>query len=328
MVWLLVCILAGPAQGRAGQSRETFKSLGSWLDSCEDSALSGAGEEKIVRALKVMASSNKALKTMDGAAHGLYAYSKARTDVREWNRIDYSRATTTEKEERLKALRKAKLLEEAMYSSELAELTAEGITLETALTYTKEMQGEPQVVAQDFAGVEQGTFRYMLLADHANKRLVLSVGDTMGLRERLNALRTEAVPVPLRARGLVQRSVMLNPLVWGAAKAIATQVRDNLSAAREANPSYELHVVGFSLGGGAAAVLAGLLDGTINAEDPQLAACVGMARGNVTAVVFGPPPCLSKAAAGLRRFVTSFVLGEPASRPVHSYAGLACLPAS
>jgi hypothetical protein len=53
-------------------------------------------------------------------------------------------------------------------------------------------------------------------------------------------------------------------------------VRDNLSAAREANPSYELHVVGFSLGGGAAAVLAGLLDGTINAEDPQLAACVGM----------------------------------------------------
>jgi hypothetical protein len=57
----------------------------------------------------VMASSNKALKTMDGAAHGLYAYSKARTDVREWNRIDYSRATTTEKEERLKALRKAKV---------------------------------------------------------------------------------------------------------------------------------------------------------------------------------------------------------------------------
>jgi hypothetical protein len=53
LVWLLVCILAGPAQGRAGQSRETFKSLGSWLDSCEDSALSGAGEEKIVRALKV-----------------------------------------------------------------------------------------------------------------------------------------------------------------------------------------------------------------------------------------------------------------------------------
>ena len=47
-----------------------------------------------------MASSNKALKTMDGAAHGLYAYSKAREDVKEWNRIDYSRATTAEKEEK------------------------------------------------------------------------------------------------------------------------------------------------------------------------------------------------------------------------------------
>jgi hypothetical protein len=58
----------------------------------------------------------------------------------------------------------------------------------------------------------------------------------MGLRERLDALRTEAVPVPLRARGLVQRSVMLNPLVWGAAKAIAMQVRPLTAVACGAFP--------------------------------------------------------------------------------------------
>ena len=58
---------------------------------------------------QVIASSQKAFKSMDGAAHQLYSYTKSRVSPREWSLLDYSRASESDKLDRLKIHRKAKV---------------------------------------------------------------------------------------------------------------------------------------------------------------------------------------------------------------------------
>ena len=53
---------------------------------------------------------------------------------------------------------------------------------------------------------------------------------------------------------------------------------------RAAHPSYGLHVVGFSLGGGVAAMVAGLLDGAISPDEFR-----GMASTNPVGIVSQTP---------------------------------------
>ncbi|EWM29248.1 hypothetical protein Naga_100119g2 [Nannochloropsis gaditana] len=262
-----------------------FQILSEWLDRSADSDLKGAGPPNIERAFKVVASSQQALKTMDGAAHSLYAYSHPRPPVTAWSRLEYSRASKAEKEMRLKAFRKAKLLEEAVYSSELAELSADGVGRREALTMVSELQSTQEVLAEDFLSVEGGTFRFLLLVDRDSRRLTLSVGDSLTWAQRLDVLRAPPLTVPLRPRGLLRRSMMVNPRLWAAAVTVIERVKAVLTTAlRETCPGYALHVVGFSLG--------------------------GSAHDNVTAFVFAPSPCISKNIRGLRRFTTSFILGD------------------
>lgn len=202
---------------------------------------------------------------MDGAAHGLYAYSKARPKVKEWSRLDYSRATKAEKEDRLKAFRKAKLLEEAVYSAEMAELTAEGVTQNDCLSYVAELQSNHELLLEDFSTIQGGRFRFVLLLDHDSERVTLSVGDAMDWGEKLDMLREAPVAVPLRSRGLLQRSMNVPPRLWAAATAIVDKVRPQLARVlKEKHPEYGLHVVGFSLGAGVAAMVGGILDGAIH----------------------------------------------------------------
>jgi hypothetical protein len=246
-----------------------FRILGAWLDEHEASDLKGAGAGNIERAFKVVASSQQALKTMDGAAHGLYAYSKAGGDpgkaARAWTRLEYSRATRAEKEARLKAFRKARLLEEAVYSAELAEATAEGLGRGDALGCVRELQSPHEVLLEDFATVQGGRFRFLLLADPAGRRLTLSVGDAVGdWTEKLDVVRAPPLTVALRSRGLLRRTMNVNPRLWAAAVAIVGRVRPVLAAALKGpHQGYDVHLVGFSLGAGVAALAGGMLDGVI-----------------------------------------------------------------
>jgi hypothetical protein len=244
-----------------------FRVLGAWLDRSEASDLRGAGAGNIERAFKVVASSQAALKTMDGAAHGLYAYSKGGgpAPTRAWTRLEYSRATRSEKEARLKAFRKAKLLEEAVYSAELAELTAEGLGREAALACTGELQARHEVLLDDFTSIQGGRFRILLVADHDSRRLTLSVGDAVGdWREKLDMVRAPPLSVALRSRGLLRRAMNVNPRLWAAALAVVARVKPVLAAAlKETHQGYGVHLVGFSLGAGVAALVGGILDGAI-----------------------------------------------------------------
>lgn len=168
---------------------------------------------------------------------------------------------------RLKAFRKAKLLEEAVYSSELAELSADGVGRREALTMVSELQSTQEVLAEDFLSVEGGTFRFLLLVDRDSRRLTLSVGDSLTWAQRLDVLRAPPLTVPLRPRGLLRRSMMVNPRLWAAAVTVIERVKAVLTTAlRETCPGYALHVVGFSLGGSVGALVAGVLDGSIFVE--------------------------------------------------------------
>ena len=230
----------------------------------------------------MVASSQAALKTMDGAAHGLYAYSHIRAPVKAWTRLEYSRATKAEKESRLKAFRKAKLLEEAVYSSELAELVSDGISKEESVAMVNDLQSKHEVLLEYFTGA----FRFILLVDRENKRLTLSVGDSVEWAEKLDIIRTPPLTVPLRSRGLLRRSMNVNPRLWKAALRIVEKIRPVLAGAagnekgeeegkeekegegkggneKETYAGYGLHIVGFSLGGAVGALVGGVLDGAI-----------------------------------------------------------------
>jgi len=218
---------------------------------------------------------------MDGAAHGLYAYSHSRAPVKAWTRLEYSRATKAEKESRLKAFRKAKLLEEAVYSSELAELVSDGVSKEESLAMVKDLQIKHEVLLEDFTG----DFRFILLVDRESKRLTLSVGDSVEWAEKLDIIRAHPLTVPLRSRGLLRRSMNVNPRLWKAAVRIVEKIRPVLAAEpgnkkgeedgkdvegggkggkeKETYAGYDLRVVGFSLGGGLGALVGGILDGAI-----------------------------------------------------------------
>ncbi len=259
--------MAEATAGAGVAELKPFRVLGAWLDRSEASDLRGAGPGNIERAFKVVASSQAALKTMDGAAHGLYAYSKGGgpAPTRAWTRLEYSRATRAEKEARLKAFRKAKLLEEAVYSAELAELTAEGLGRDAALACVGELQARHEVLLDDFASVQGGRFRLLLLADHDSRRLTLSVGDAVGdWREKLDMVRAPPLPVALRSRGLLRRAMNVNPRLWAAALAVVARVKPVLAPAlKETHQGYGVHLVGFSLGAGVAALVGGVLDGAI-----------------------------------------------------------------
>ena len=210
---------------------------------------------------------------MDGAAHGLYAYSHVRPPVKAWSRLEYSRATKAEKEARLKAFRKAKLLEEAVYSAELAELTADGIEQGDSMRYVQELQNKQEVLLEDFASIEGGKFRFILLADPGSERLTLSVGDAVDWDEKLDIIRAPPLTVRLRSRGLLQRSMVVNPRLWAAATAILEKLHPVLAVAlKKTYPNYGLHITGFSLGAGVAALVGGVLDGAIPVHLPHLVA--------------------------------------------------------
>jgi hypothetical protein len=210
---------------------------------------------------------------MDGAAHGLYAYSHVRPPVKAWSRLEYSRATKAEKEARLKAFRKAKLLEEAVYSAELAELTADGIEQEDSMRYVQELQNKQEVLLEDFASIEGGKFRFILLADPGSERLTLSVGDAVDWDEKLDIIRARPLSVRLRSRGLLQRSMEVNPRLWAAATAILEKLHPVLAVAlKKTYPNYGLHITGFSLGAGVAALVGGVLEGAIPVHLPHLVA--------------------------------------------------------
>ncbi len=317
-----------------------FQVLGEWLDRSDDSDLRGAGPRNIERAFKVVASSQQALKTMDGAAHGLYAYSHVRPPMKAWSRLEYSRSTKAEKEERLKAFRKAKLLEEAVYSSELAELTADGLDRNDSLACVSDLQSRQTVLLEDFATVDRGKFRFLLLADPDSRRLTLSIGDAMGWAEKLDIIRAPPLAVPLRSRGLLRHSMNVNPRLWKAAVAILDKVRPVLATAlKDSHAGYGLHIVGFSLGAGVGALVGGVLDGAIavhGSTPPPLARKKGGHRGGegladaapdsapagdaaAAAVMPGtspappsPPPRAWLAATGMvRDNVTTFVFAPP-----------------
>lgn len=54
------------------------------------------------------------------------------------------------------------------------------------------------------------------------------------------------------------------------------QLRPELLRLQSAYPSYSVHVVGFSLGAGVAALVGGVLEGGLMAEHPTVAQCAGM----------------------------------------------------
>eukprot|EP00953_Heterococcus_sp_UTEX-ZZ885_P019583 10935-Heterococcus_DN1.PRE.2 len=170
------------------------------------------------------------------------------------------------------------------------------------------------------------TVRCRLLLDEKSRRVLLSFSDNFTGADLLRLLYEEPAALPLAAHGLVQETLHVTPAVWQTAQQVLQQagphIRNFLSSER--GKGYSVHTCGHSFAGAVAAAVAGVLDGALavqqqqrqhkisNSEQQQRTAAVtaaaGSAKGRVTCVTLGCPPCLSRAVR--LPFVTSFVLGD------------------
>jgi hypothetical protein len=175
------------------------------------------------------------------------------------------------------------------------------------------------------------TVRCRLLLDEKSRRVLLSFSDNLTGADLLRLLYEEPAALPLAAHGLVQETLHVTPAVWQTAQQVLQQagphIRNFLSSER--GKGYTVHTCGHSFAGAVAAAVAGVLDGALAVQQPppqaqqrrqhnadsepqQLTAAVtaaaGSAKGRVTCVTLGCPPCLSRAVR--LPFVTSFVLGD------------------
>jgi hypothetical protein len=174
------------------------------------------------------------------------------------------------------------------------------------------------------------TVRCRLLLDEKSRRVLLSLSDNLTGADLLRLLYAEPAALPLAAHGLVQETLHVTPAVWQTAQRVLQQagprIRNFLSSER--GKGYTVHTCGHSFAGAVAAAVAGVLDGALTIQQQQqqhsaenndsaseqqqltaaVAAAAGSAKGRVTCVTLGCPPCLSRAVR--LPFVTSFVLGD------------------
>jgi hypothetical protein len=174
------------------------------------------------------------------------------------------------------------------------------------------------------------TVRCRLLLDEKSRRVLLSFSDNLTGADLLRLLYEEPAALPLAAHGLVQETLHVTPAVWQTAQQVLQQagphIRNFLSSER--GKGYSVHTCGHSFAGAVAAAVAGVLDGVLAVQQQQqqqrrqqhstdseqqqltaaVAAAAGSAKGRVTCVTLGCPPCLSRAVR--LPFVTSFVLGD------------------
>lgn len=156
--------------------------------------------------------------------------------------------------------------------------------------------------------------------------LVVGVVDDCSVSNLLRALDEESETMELGSSGMVQEEVEVQPtlfkitsaclsylgeFVLGSNASASDQVSivsQNVTKAGHPLPS-SIRIVGHSCGGGVAAILTSLLDGTLNVtSEAEASPFIGTYRDKVSCVSLGPPPSMSRAAVS--RSVTSVICGD------------------
>lgn len=289
--------------------------------------------ERIVQAFKTLAASQQYFKGLDGAAHEAYQRTHADADS-----IDLS----VEGRARRSAIR-AGVAADGLFACELCELVSDDSLMVEGRQVLVNNTGEIKLGKDIFlnvlvlyepeytggAGVEHGGIEQDQVAQPANGRLLVILGDTAA--ERLDQTFRLLARAPVHVRlghGRAGEAASVQPALYKAAGSVL-QILEPL--AREYNTS-AIHFTGRSLAGGVACLSACILDGRLplpgekkrqrgsqdlakddeydddDTNRTEVIPLQGLGKGRTSAVTLGGPPCLS--ANVQADFVKSILYGD------------------
>jgi hypothetical protein len=300
----------------------------------------------LVRAFRVLSSSHKAFKGLDGAAHEAYQRTLAtdEVDLSVTGRAKRSAARTAAVADGLGA---CELCELVSYPVPF-ELTTVNGTLEgrhillnqTGVCVIGKLSVDVLVLFEpSYRGgagrrhgdIDGSTQRQNQQLHSATGRILIIVGDSLSqdLRQMLKLLEQRPLSIAFGRQesqsGAVQASLYR----------VASQLLESVAPILRAHNTSAIHVTGRAISGGIAAIAASVLDGALpplgvrrspeqqsigrskqklvdkldeSEEEFDIAQLQGLCRGRVSSVIIGAPPCLSSNIDV--PFITSLLYGD------------------
>lgn len=307
----------------------------------------------VEKVLNHMCMTQATLKSMDGASHHLYSSFKKVSSLtaRYKNFISNDHKNTKEAN---KLLEYVTTVERTMQATEILQACA---TLDSSLRAKRLKESgltEVEKYTCDANNLKCVCYvmRPISTPDQAvsslkrffNNEIIIGVVREGSVSNLLRTLEEEPETMELGCSGLVQEEVTLQPTLFSLASSCLQgltnfllsetaskssteseedpQSHQNVTATGQPLPS-RVRVLGHSTGGGVAALLVSLLEGSLNTTScAELSPFIGQYRGRVSGVCLGPPPCMSRAV--VCRAISSVVCGDDII-PRASHATLASL---
>jgi hypothetical protein len=164
---------------------------------------------------------------------------------------------------------------------------------------------------------------------HKPDELIIAIvdGKKTTIAQTLTFLHKKDKVMPLKSVGLVSEDISVQPGLYAMAKQALKELKDFIEPINNNNVTYtdgglnitvvnipekefpkSLRFIGYSVGGGVAALTTYILDGTLVSKDVDLQSFSGLYKDKVKCVCIGPPPSISRSI--LSRNVISIVCGD------------------
>jgi len=319
------------------QVEHPFRHLSQWLQYAYPE-MKALKQKQLSRGITLLASSQKTWKSVDGLAHEISArVSSTSASTRDLERIRAEAALDSKKKELLSELvLQLRLIQAALCSAEVAEITLAGASVEDdkhkAVQYAKEAGlGQPVLsvtatipvhstsvfnnsskpVADDLNNDRR--VQCLVFQDEEKEKIVISIGDCLDGKDMLALARIVPERLFLQPKSSMHPSEAIHihrPLLDTAEKIIA-QIGPNITEYLKEHKSASIQCVGYSFGGAVASLVSGILQGSLNSPDllKSSSSCVGVASSRLTCTTFGSPPCISRNFK-CNDWLVSFILGD------------------
>lgn len=273
----------------------------------------------IVQAIKSLEASQKTFKALDGAAHE--AYGAIKNDQEDDSMLSVSGRAQ-------RSARRAHTAAVALEACEFCELGIQHgydmknvtcnstlspprqvlLNITKTITAKKETNDSLEIrilVIYDPAYHGGGGTRYAEAGGSCKGKLIVVVVDSYSsqLAETLQILDHTPKRTQLH-QGLVKEAASVQPYLYRAA---STTIKTIESVLRKHNET-AVHIVGYSLSGGVAALSAAILEGHISCPDKKHKDLQGFAKNRVSAITLGAPPSMSANIPA--DYITSIVYGD------------------
>ena len=304
--------------------------------------------DHVSRALASLASTQNALKSMDGLTHQLkntfsdYSSLSARLEL-------FKKKKKKSSKEATKLFEYINTVERSFQACELCQTVAiqdvnerTSALLEIDLEEVKRVtvsHGKFQCIVAILRPIQQvsSSEEASNVSRYRPREYLLVIVDDekIAISRILKLLNKKEKMLPLKSVGFVQEEISVQPSIYALTKQVLAEAKDiimqqanvslnvadstpdialhnnsiaNTSSSSSTSPPKFLRLVGYSVGGGVAGLVTMILDGTLRTKDPDLQPFTGLYKDAIKCIALGPPPSSSRSI--ISRNVISVICGD------------------